>query len=98
MVHVYVILSEVTGRCYVGISEDVPRRLSEHNAGKMKYTKAYRPWRLVYEEAFPDRMSARRREKYFKTGVVVVDCSGLFNPGQEPASRRRIISRQDRVL
>ena len=68
MIYVYAILSEVTGRCYVGISEDVTRRLSEHNAGKMKYTKAYRPWRLVYEEACPDRASARRREKYFKTG------------------------------
>jgi putative endonuclease len=44
MIFVYVLQSAVDGRFYVGLTNDLQRRLSEHNRGKMKYTKAFRPW------------------------------------------------------
>ena len=64
MFHVYVLRSQVTGRFYVGCTKDVRRRLTEHNAGKSKSTRAFRPLALMYEEAFPSLGEARRRERY----------------------------------
>jgi putative endonuclease len=66
MFHVYVLRSQVTGRFYVGCSKDVRRRLVEHNAGKSKSTKAFRPFDLMHEEAFPSLGEARKRERYLK--------------------------------
>jgi putative endonuclease len=66
---VYVIRSEVDGRFYVGMTENLERRLNEHNSGKTKSTKGYRPWILVHSEVHPDRITARKREKYLKSGV-----------------------------
>ena len=68
--YVYAIKSEVDGRIYVGFSADVEKRLVEHNAGKTKSTKGYRPWKLIFKEKVDgDRMVARNREKYFKSGI-----------------------------
>ena len=66
MFHVYVLLSQVKGRFYIGCTKDVKRRLAEHNAGKSKSTVAFRPYPLVYEEAFPSLREARKRERYLK--------------------------------
>ena len=69
MYFVYAIKSLVDGRIYVGMTVDVPRRLIEHNSGKTKSTKGYKPWQLIYTESLPSRMEARRKEKYLKSGV-----------------------------
>ncbi len=53
---------------YVGMSSNVKRRITEHNSGKVRSTKAYCPWKLVHLESFNDRNSAREREKYLKSG------------------------------
>ena len=45
------------------------RRIAEHNNGENKSTKAYRPFKLIYSETFPDRISARAKEKYLKSGI-----------------------------
>lgn len=66
---VYAIKSEMDGRVYVGFSLDVERRLKEHNAGKTRSTKGYRPWRLIYTEEVEGRIVARNKEKYFKSGI-----------------------------
>ena len=65
---VYVLKSEVDGRLYKGMTDDIERRLKEHNAGKTKSTRGFRPWKLVYKESFETLDLAREREKYFKTG------------------------------
>ena len=65
---VYVLRSSKDGRLYVGMSHDIEQRLKDHNAGRTKSTKGYRPWELVHKEAFPDRETARKREKYLKSG------------------------------
>lgn len=66
---VYAIKSEVDGRIYVGFSSDVNKRLKEHNAGRTKSTKGYRPWKLIFEEKVAGRKEAREKEKYYKSGV-----------------------------
>ncbi len=65
---VYVIKSKVDGRLYVGFTENLERRLKEHNAGKTKSTKGYIPWTLVFQEEVNERSLARKREKYLKSG------------------------------
>ena len=52
---------------YTGISIDLERRLSLHNAGKgAKYTRGRRPVTLVYQETQPDKGAALRREREIK--------------------------------
>ena len=65
---VYVLESEIDGRLYIGQTSDIEKRLTEHNSGKTKSTKGYKPWKLVYFETFETRDEALLREKYFKTG------------------------------
>lgn len=67
--YVYAIKSEVDGRIYVGFSSDVEKRLKQHNAGKTKSTKGYRPWILIYTEEITGRIAARAKEKYYKSGI-----------------------------
>jgi putative endonuclease len=70
MFFVYVIISEAKGlRFYVGFSQDIQKRLTEHNSGKTKSTKGYKPWKLFYTEQFNTRIEARKREKYWKSGT-----------------------------
>jgi len=66
--YVYVLKSVDHYRFYVGISEDVDKRLKEHNSGKTKSTKGYKPWELFMKEKYPNRKTAREREIYLKSG------------------------------
>jgi putative endonuclease len=66
---VYVIRSEVDGRLYKGMSENIHARLAVHNGGKVSSTKAYRPWILVHEESCRDSTHAREREKFLKSSA-----------------------------
>ncbi|KAB2922285.1 MAG: GIY-YIG nuclease family protein [Bacteroidetes bacterium] len=68
MFWVYVLKSDAHYRFYVGLTEDVARRLAEHNSGRTKSTKAYRPWSIVFSESFITRTEARKREKKLKSG------------------------------
>lgn len=64
---VYMLQSDVDGRLYTGISDDVERRLSTHNAGKgAKATKPWRPWRVVHVERYESKGEALRREAAIK--------------------------------
>ena len=47
---IYVIKSEIDGRLYKGMSSDINSRVITHNAGKVRSTKGYRPWKLVYDD------------------------------------------------
>lgn len=69
MITVYATVSEVSGLIYVGIAKDPDKRLKEHNSGKSKFTKGFKPWRTMYRELQPDWKTARKREIYLKSGV-----------------------------
>jgi putative endonuclease len=69
MFQVYALRSEKDGRIYVGISQDVNKRLNEHNCGRTRSTKGYRPWELFYFQTVETRLIARELEKKWKTGA-----------------------------
>ena len=69
MITLYAIRSEINGEIYVGIAKDADLRLREHNGGKNRYTKGLRPWKILYTELLPDWETARKREKYLKSGI-----------------------------
>lgn len=69
MFFVYVIKSKVDGRLYKGMTDNLERRVKEHNSGKMKSTKGYVPWYLVYSEVFDSREEARLREVFLKSRI-----------------------------
>ena len=66
--YVYVLKSVANGRFYKGHTNDIKKRLVEHNSGKTKSTKGYIPWQLMYYETFLTKEEAILREKFFKTG------------------------------
>jgi len=51
---------------YIGYTNDMMRRLKEHNSGLIGYTKKYLPWTLIYYESFISLEDARKREKSLK--------------------------------
>ena len=65
---VYVIYSELYNRFYKGMTENIEKRLIEHNSGQTPSTKFYKPWKLIYCEVFPSRDEARKKEKFLKSG------------------------------
>ncbi len=48
---------------------DVQGRFSRHNSGREKTTRPYAPFQLLYTEVCENRIEARKREKYWKSGV-----------------------------
>lgn len=69
MIIVYAISSLTKNYIYVGMTNDLTRRLQEHNSGQNQSTKAYKPFKLIYKEESEDRITARKREKYLKSGI-----------------------------
>jgi len=49
---VYAIQSELSNRIYVGQTDDLSRRLNEHNVGRVKSTKKEAPWKILAVELF----------------------------------------------
>jgi putative endonuclease len=69
MYFVYAISSLKRNYIYVGLTNNIERRLSEHNTGKNKTTKPYSPFVIIYVEECSSRIEARIKEKYFKSGI-----------------------------
>ena len=53
---------------YIGITDDLKRRLRDHNSGDSPHTSKYRPWEIVTAVAFADTQKAVAFEKYLKLG------------------------------
>ena len=53
---------------YVGLTNDLKRRLAQHSRGETKSTQNRRPLKLIYYEVYSDKKDAERREKYLKGG------------------------------
>lgn len=65
--YVYIIQSLKNKSLYVGYTQDLIKRLDQHNNGNSAYTKKYIPWQLIHYEAYRNEIDAKRREKYLKT-------------------------------
>ena len=67
MYYVYILFSLKDKKFYIGFTNDLKRRLKEHNSGKNTSTKSRLPLKLIYYEAHLSKADAARRERYFKT-------------------------------
>jgi len=67
MFYVYILISKLFPKqIYVGSTNNLVKRLKQHNDGKSYSTKIYRPWVLKYYEAYDQESFARMREKRLK--------------------------------
>ncbi|OGN04750.1 MAG: endonuclease [Candidatus Yanofskybacteria bacterium RIFCSPHIGHO2_02_FULL_44_12b] len=69
MYFVYILKSGKDGNLYIGLTNNIERRLNEHNRGRNLSTKHRVPFKLLYQERVGSRIEARKREKYFKSGT-----------------------------
>jgi putative endonuclease len=60
-------LNEAKTRTYTGVTDDVDKRLAEHNAGRVKSSQPYLPYKVIHIELFETLNEARRKEKYYKS-------------------------------
>ena len=68
MWYVYILKSELDGKLYVGSTDNLKRRLREHEQGRSKFTKNRRPLTLEAYIAVKEETIARSLEEYLKTG------------------------------
>lgn len=66
--YVYVLLSLKDKRFYIGFTEDLKNRLSEHAHGRVRSTKDRRPLKLIHYEYFIIKSDAKAREVFLKSG------------------------------
>lgn len=66
---VYILTSKkYPARYYIGTTQNLDRRLGEHNNGGSVYSKRYAPWQLESCIAFRNKELAEGFEKYLKSG------------------------------
>jgi predicted GIY-YIG superfamily endonuclease len=68
MYFVYIIQSKKDKSFYVGITQNVQKRLSEHNSGSSKYSSTKKPFELVWYCVFKNKEKAYAFERYLKAG------------------------------
>ena len=68
MYYVYILFSLKDNKLYVGYTNNLRRRMSEHKNGMSLATSNRRPLGLIYYEAYMNQRDAMSREKYYKTG------------------------------
>jgi len=67
--YVYILTNAKHTALYVGVTNDLPRRIAEHKAGNFGgFTKKYNVHKLVYIETYPEINAAIAREKQLKAG------------------------------
>ena len=69
MNYVYILFNGKDGKFYTGSTNDLKRRINEHNSGRVDSTKDRLPMKLIYYEACIDEIDARARETYLKSGM-----------------------------
>ena len=66
MFYNYILQSKKNNNLYVGYTNNLKKRLEEHNRGLNQSTKPYRPWKIIYYEACLNEKDTERRENYLK--------------------------------
>ena len=67
MYYSYIIQSKTNQKFYIGSCADINRRLIYHNNGWSRYTKANRPWKLVFQKEFETKKEALQYEMFLKS-------------------------------
>ncbi len=68
MWYVYILRSRIDNNLYIGSTNNIGRRLSEHNSGEVDSTKSRLPFSSEAYVAVKDKAKAIELEQYFKTG------------------------------
>lgn len=70
----YILKSLSNGKFYIGSTNDLNRRLAEHNQGKTKSLRFIRPFKVMFSQEFKTLEEARKIEtrlKKFKSRVII---------------------------
>ena len=66
--YTYILQSQKDQSLYIGYTRDLKKRFKRHNNGESRATKPFRPYNLIFYEAFLNRIDAKNREEYLKSG------------------------------
>ncbi len=66
MFYVYILKSKKDSKLYIGYTNNLKRRIEEHNSGGNESTKLRRPFELIYYEAYKSEDDAKHREDMLK--------------------------------
>lgn len=64
--YMYILKSSKDDKLYFGSTNNLSRRLKEHNAGLVPSTKSRKPFKLIYFEGYVSEEEARHRESNLK--------------------------------
>jgi len=67
--YTYILKSKKDNKLYTGFTNDLRKRLLQHNTGKSLYTKGRGPFEIIYYEACLLEEKARSRELFLKSGM-----------------------------
>jgi putative endonuclease len=79
MFYVYILQSSKNKSLYIGYTNDLKKRLKEHNDGRSLATKFFRPYKIIFYEAFFSQKDAKSRELYLKSGWGFRSIKKLLN-------------------
>lgn len=68
MITVYALYDKVTDQVYVGMTNNLERRIAEHKRGQSFYTRRFKDFEVIYKEVFRSYAEGRKKEKYLKGG------------------------------
>lgn len=68
MVTVYALYDKGLKQIYVGMTNNIERRLRQHQQGESLYTRRFSDFVVIYTESCEDHGDGRKREKYLKSG------------------------------
>lgn len=68
MYKVYVLQSTKDNTLYIGYTENLDRRINEHNLGLSCYTNQHKPYKCITAFSFLVKTDAERFEEYLKSG------------------------------
>ncbi len=66
--YVYVLKSNKDDNYYIGFTNNLSKRVLDHNSGKNNSTKYRQPLELIYFEGYIDKKDALGRELFLKSG------------------------------
>lgn len=68
MYYTYLLQSLKNNSFYIGYTSNLTKRFKQHNSGESTATKPFIPYKLIFYEAFLNRIDAKNREIYLKSG------------------------------
>jgi len=77
--YIYILQSQKNKSLYIGYTTDLRKRFKQHNNGESQATKPFRPYKLIFYEAFLNRIDAKNRETYLKSGYGRKTIRNLLN-------------------